>query len=71
MTRRVFILGTLLLALVTAPISVLADAIDDYIQTEMKSRRIPGLALAVARNGAVEKIRGYDTRHCIRVGLYH
>lgn len=59
MTSRVLILAVLLLALVTGPISALADAIDDYIQTEMNSRRIPGLALAVVRNGVVEKMRGY------------
>jgi len=36
-----------------------ADEIDDYIRREMQARRIPGLALAVVRHGAVEKLKGY------------
>jgi D-alanyl-D-alanine carboxypeptidase len=36
-----------------------ADRIDDYIKTEMQKRRIPGLALAVVRNGTVVKMQGY------------
>jgi len=36
-----------------------ADRIDDYIKTEMQKRRIPGLALAVVRNGTVVKMKGY------------
>jgi hypothetical protein len=34
-------------------------AIDDYIRGEMTARRIPGLALAVVRDGAVVKLQGY------------
>ena len=36
-----------------------ADRIDDYIKAEMQKRRIPGLALAVVRNGTVIKMQGY------------
>lgn len=32
---------------------------DEYLQAEMKKRRIPGLALAVVKNGAVVKLQGY------------
>ena len=46
-----------LLLAVAAPAR--ADGIDDYIKTEMQKRRIPGLALAVVRNGAVVKMQGY------------
>ena len=35
---------------------VRADAVDDYLQRELKSRRIPGLALAVVRHSRVERI---------------
>ena len=35
------------------------DPIDDYIQVEMKKRKIPGLALVVIRNGEVVKMKGY------------
>src|SRR2546422_8232866 len=34
-------------------------SIDDYIKVEMERRHIPGLALAVARNGKIVKVRGY------------
>ncbi len=47
-----------LLALVCASRS-LADGIDDYIHTVMEAQRIPGLALAVVRNGKPLKMRGY------------
>ena len=36
-----------------------ADRIDDYIKAEMQKRRIPGLALAVVRDGTVVKMKGY------------
>ena len=58
--RRHRLLGLLLLlTLAPATSPATADTIDDYIQTEMKARRIPGLALAVVRNGTVTKIQGY------------
>ncbi len=36
-----------------------ADGIDDYLQREMAARRIPGLGLAVARDGEVVRIATY------------
>jgi len=36
-----------------------ADQIDDYINAEMKRRQIPGLALAVAKNGATVRLGAY------------
>jgi len=36
-----------------------ADAIDDYVTTEMAARRIPGVAVLVMRDGAVVKKQGY------------
>ena len=48
----------LVLGLATPP-AARADAIDNYIKAEMERRRIPGLALAVARQGKVVKERGY------------
>jgi CubicO group peptidase (beta-lactamase class C family) len=35
------------------------DAIDDYLQRELATRQIPGLALAVVRHGNVERISAY------------
>jgi CubicO group peptidase (beta-lactamase class C family) len=36
-----------------------AATTDEYIQVEMKKRRIPGLALVVIKNGEVVKLQGY------------
>ena len=36
-----------------------APGADEYIQDEMKKRRIPGLALAVIKNGEIVKMNGY------------
>ena len=55
------LLGVLLLTAATlAPAPPAgADAIDEYIQGEMNARRIPGLTVAVVRDGAVVKLQGY------------
>jgi CubicO group peptidase (beta-lactamase class C family) len=36
-----------------------ADAIDDYVRDEMRKRHIPGVAVAVVREGKVSKVAGY------------
>lgn len=46
----------LLLAQTTA---VRADKIDDYVKAEMRKQRIPGLSLAVVKDGKVIKAEGY------------
>lgn len=53
---RRWILGVLLLVV---PGRLVADAIDDYLGREMALRKIPGLALAVARDGAVVRVSSY------------
>jgi CubicO group peptidase (beta-lactamase class C family) len=55
-----FILGTLitLFTLSTLP-CVRADSVDGYITGEMKSHRIPGLSLAVIKDGHLVKVAGY------------
>jgi CubicO group peptidase (beta-lactamase class C family) len=35
------------------------DKVDEYIQSEMKARHIPGLALLVVRDGRIVKAKGY------------
>jgi len=35
------------------------DQVDEYIQVEMKKRKIPGLALVVIKNGEVVMMKGY------------
>jgi CubicO group peptidase (beta-lactamase class C family) len=37
----------------------LADHTDDYIREEMERQRIPGLALAIIRDGRPIKVAGY------------
>jgi CubicO group peptidase (beta-lactamase class C family) len=49
----------LVVGVISAAAPARADTIDDYITGEMTKRRIPGLALAVVRNGAVIKLQGY------------
>ena len=38
---------------------VFADAVDDFVQKEMEKRRIPGLSIAVLKNGEIVKTAGY------------
>ena len=42
-----------------APLPARADAIDDYLATQMSANHIPGLALAVVRDGRVVKSAQY------------
>ncbi|MBX6316085.1 MAG: beta-lactamase family protein [Isosphaeraceae bacterium] len=46
-----------LLGIVSAPLR--ADEVDDYVAARMKALRVPGLSLAVIRNGQVVKAKGY------------
>ena len=36
-----------------------ADPVDDYVRAQMKTRRIPGLSLAVVKDGTIVKAEGY------------
>lgn len=55
--NRVLIVRLVLLLFTS--VTAQADKVDDYIASEMKNRRIPGLALAVVKNGEVIKAKGY------------
>lgn len=48
----------LLLALVLS-VAVRADPVDDYIRAEMEKQHVPGLSLAVLRDGRIVKAEGY------------
>jgi D-alanyl-D-alanine carboxypeptidase len=39
--------------------TALADSVDDYVVSQMQKRHIPGLSLAVIKDGKVVKMRGY------------
>jgi D-alanyl-D-alanine carboxypeptidase len=56
---QLFALG-LSLVLNAGPV-VRADAVDDYLQRELASRGIPGLALAIVRHGRIERVSTYGT----------
>jgi CubicO group peptidase (beta-lactamase class C family) len=49
----------LALFLFLAPSAALADKVDDYINSQMQRRHIPGLSLAVVRDGKIIKVKGY------------
>jgi len=55
--KRLSLLVILLLLLQTA--AVRADKVDDYVKSEMQKQRIPGLSLAVVKEGKVIKAEGY------------
>jgi CubicO group peptidase (beta-lactamase class C family) len=55
MLRSLAALGLALCAAVPAA----ADAVDDYVRAVMARKKIPGISLAIVRNGRVEVIRGY------------
>ena len=50
--------STLLLAFGIAA-SAQADAVDDYVQAHMRARHIPGVSLAIVRDGKIIKKQGY------------
>jgi CubicO group peptidase (beta-lactamase class C family) len=49
----------LVVLLLIATIPVRADQTDEYVQAEMKKQRIPGLSLAVIKEGNIIKAKGY------------
>ncbi len=56
--RRQFILTACLLMCVASN-RAHADKVDDYIRVQMQRRHIPGLSLAVVKDGKVLKAKGY------------
>lgn len=51
--------GLLCLALPAVSVPAQSAAIDDYVRAEMVGQHVPGLSLAVTRNGAVVKLGHY------------
>lgn len=45
--------------MLSLPSPVRADAVDDYVLTEMQKQHIPGLSLAVMKDGKIVKTKGY------------
>lgn len=48
-----------LVLLLTATVAVRADKVDDYVKAELQKQRIPGLSLAVVKDGKIIKAEGY------------
>ncbi len=57
--KGIMSLIVVILLLFFASVTAQADVVDDYIKTVMKKLQIPGLALAVVKNGQVIKAKGY------------
>src|SRR5262249_27342628 len=55
--RRLSLLAVVMV--VALPAAAPADQIDDYVRAEMAKQHIPGLALAVVRNGSIVKSQAY------------
>jgi CubicO group peptidase (beta-lactamase class C family) len=55
----VFVLLVFSLVANAAPVSAQNDKVDEYVRTEMEKQRIPGLAIAVIRNGEIIKAQGF------------
>jgi len=49
----------LIVVLLGIPSSVFADAVDDFLQSQMKRHGIPGISLAICRDGQVVRAMGY------------
>lgn len=48
-----------LVILLTATVSVRADKVDDYVKAEMEKQHVPGISLAVIKDGKIIKVSGY------------
>lgn len=55
--RRASVAGLILL--MASSSSAWTDQVDDYVRAEMQQQKIPGLSIAVVRNGEVVKAQGY------------
>lgn len=48
-----------LILLLTATVAARADKVDDYVKAEMQKRHVPGISLAVIKDGKIIKVQGY------------
>src|SRR6185295_9129904 len=51
-------IAMLLLFLSASPV-LRADEVDDYLKAQMEKNHIPGLSVAIVRNGKITKLKGY------------
>jgi len=50
-----------LVLLLTATVTVSADKVDEYVRAEMQKQHVPGLSLAVIKDGKIIKVEGYGS----------
>jgi D-alanyl-D-alanine carboxypeptidase len=48
-----------LVLLLTATVAARADKVDDYVKAEMQKQHVPGLSLAIIKDGKIIKVEGY------------
>jgi D-alanyl-D-alanine carboxypeptidase len=48
-----------LLLILTAAVAIRADKVDDYVKAEMLKQHVPGVSLAVVKDGKIIKAEGY------------
>src|SRR5436189_5885439 len=51
--------ATIALLIAGLAASTWADQVDDYVESHMRARHIPGVCLAIIRDGKIVKSRGY------------
>jgi len=59
MPRRRILCFFLVLLLLIAPVLARADKTDDFVNAELKRQKIPGLSLAIVKDGKIIKTAGY------------
>jgi CubicO group peptidase (beta-lactamase class C family) len=58
-TRTVVYAMILFLPLACFPAFAQIDPVDDFVKDEMQRSHIPGMSIAIIRNGKIEKVKGY------------
>ncbi len=58
-SRSLFLKSCTWISVLSLPVIGLADKVDDYVRAEMLWQKIPGLSIAVCKNGKVIKAQGY------------
>lgn len=68
MKKSITLLFTFLSALVWAQPAFVADSLDKYIEREMKRWNVPGLAIAIVKDGKVVIEKGYGVKEAGKPG---
>jgi len=58
-TKRFLLSFLSVFFLVSSILAQAADKIDDFVKSEMQKQHIPGVSLAVIKNGKITKVKSY------------